>query len=48
MFYIILGFTLTISAWIVWELNRAPIMDEDASDIDNQWDDNKNHTEGEI
>jgi len=48
MFWIILITCLTFAGWITYELCRAPNIEDDNSSLNlgNDWDDNKNHTEG--
>ena len=48
MFWIIVVTSLLFAGWITYELYRAPNIEDDNSSLNTneEWDDNKNHTEG--
>lgn len=46
MFWIILLSILVFAGWITYEIHRAPYMEDDVPTTTTEWDDNKNHTEG--
>jgi hypothetical protein len=52
MFYFIIIFAVVFTAWIGWELYRAPNIEDDNSSLYDPtttcWDDDKNHTEGDF